>query len=204
MIEQIELSGNLEPWVEVHVASEFGGLVEDVGFEKGAFITADQVLARVGSDLHQAALEEAEAMLAGAKATYERALALVERQAVPKQSAINATAEYKASRARVAQSRLRLERSIVSAPVSGVAVTRDVEPGEVLSPGAPVTTLHRLDRLKAIVGIPENDVTLFRTGGPTARSRAGSTSSHPRPRDPPAPSRPRSPSRIAAASFDQE
>jgi membrane fusion protein, multidrug efflux system len=165
LTEHIELPGRLEPWLEVRVASELGGLVEHVGFQKGAFVKQGQVLARVGTDLHQAALEEAEALLAGAEATYDRARQLAARQAVPQQNAISATAEYEAARARVAQTRLRLDRSIVRAPVSGVAVARDIEPGEVLSPGTIVTTIHRLDRLKATVGIPENDIALFRKGG---------------------------------------
>lgn len=166
LTERIELSGRLEPWVEVRVASELGGLVELVGFEKGAHVAESRVLARIGTDMHQAALDEAEAVLAGAEAAYERALALVGRQAVPRQNAINATAEYEAARARVAQNRLRLNRSIVRAPVTGLATTRDVEPGEVLAPGTVVTTIHRIDRLKAVVGIPESDAVLFRIGGP--------------------------------------
>lgn len=165
LTESIELSGRLAPWLEVRVASELGGLVEHVGFQKGESVREGQVLARVGSDLHQAALEEAEALLAGAEATYNRARQLVERQAVPQQNAINATAEYEAARARVAQNRLRLERSVVRAPISGVAIARDIEPGEVLATGTVVTTIHQLDRVKAVVGIPENDITLFRIGG---------------------------------------
>jgi membrane fusion protein (multidrug efflux system) len=165
LTERIELSGRLEPWVEVRIASELGGRVEQVGFEKGAMVRQGQVLARVGTDLHRAALQEAEALLAGAEATYNRATQLVERQAIPKQNAIDATSAYEAAKARVEQSRLRLERSIVRAPVSGVAITRDVEPGEVVSPGAPVTMIHRLDRLKASVGIPESDIAIFEVGG---------------------------------------
>jgi membrane fusion protein, multidrug efflux system len=167
LTEQIELSGRIEPWVEVRVASELGGLAEEVAFEKGGRVEEGQVLARVGTDLHRAALDEAEAVLAGAEATYDRVRQLVERQAVPKQNAITATADYDTARARVAQHRLRLERSIVRAPITGTAVTREVEPGEVLAPGTTITTLHRLDRLKANVPLPENDVALFRTGSRT-------------------------------------
>jgi RND family efflux transporter MFP subunit len=163
--ERIELSGRLEPWVEVRVASELGGLVEEVGFQKGAFVKQGQVLARVGSDMHEASLAEAEALLTGAEATYNRARQLVERQAVPKQQAINATTEYEAARARVAQTRLRLERSVIRAPVGGIAITRDIEPGEVLAPGTVVTTIHRVDQLKAVVGIPDADIGLFKRSG---------------------------------------
>jgi membrane fusion protein, multidrug efflux system len=119
----------------------------------------------VGTDLHQAALEEADAVLAGARATYDRVRQLVDRQAVPRQNFITATAEYETARARAAQQRLRLDRSIVRAPIAGLAVTREIEPGEVLAPGTVLTTLHQLDRLKAIVPLPETDVTLVRTGG---------------------------------------
>jgi membrane fusion protein, multidrug efflux system len=166
LTERIELSGRLEPWVEVRVAAELGGLVEHVGFQKGAYVKEGQVIARVGSDLHQASLTEAEALLTAAEATYNRTQQLFEREAVTRQSLINATAEFEAARARVAQSRLRLDRSVVRAPVSGIAVTRDIEPGEVLSPGTPITTLQRLDRLKATVGVPEIDIGLVRLGAP--------------------------------------
>ena len=165
LTERVELSGRLEPWVEVQVSSELGGMVEQIGFDKGALVTEGQVLAQVGTDLYAAALAEAEALLSGAESTYKRATALVERQAVPRQTSIDAASVYEAAQARVAQSRLRLERSTVRAPVSGVAISRDVEPGEVLSPGTLITTIHRLDRVKAVVGIPENDIGLFRTGG---------------------------------------
>ena len=132
LTERVELSGRLEPWVEVQVSSELGGMVEQIGFEKGGFVTEGQVLAQVGTDLYAAALAEAEALLSGAESTYERATALVERQAVPRQTSIDAASVYEAAQARVTQSRLRLERSTVRAPVSGVAISRDVEPGEVL------------------------------------------------------------------------
>jgi RND family efflux transporter MFP subunit len=46
-----------------------------------------------------------------------------------------------------------------------VAATRELEPGEVVSPGAPITELYRVDRLKAVAGIPENDIAAFEVGG---------------------------------------
>ncbi len=44
----------------------------------------------------------------------------------------------------------------VTAPVAGVVMTRDVEPGNVVSPGASLFTLGRLDRLTITVYIPED------------------------------------------------
>jgi membrane fusion protein, multidrug efflux system len=164
MAERISLSGRVEPWVEVRIAAELGGRVDEVGFQQGQRVASGQVLARVGADLHQAALAEAEAALTGAQATWDKTRQLFERQAVPRQDLITATSQYEVARAQVEQAKLRLDRSIVRAPIAGVAVTRDIEPGEILAPGTPITTLQRLDRVKATVGIPENDVALFRAG----------------------------------------
>jgi membrane fusion protein (multidrug efflux system) len=165
LTERIELSGELEPWVEVRVASELGGTVEHVGFEKGERVTQGQLLARIGTDLFQAGLDEAEARLEAAEAIFEKTQALFDRKHVPRQELITARSAFNAAEAQVVQARLRLERSIIEAPIAGVAVTRNLEPGEVLAPGAPVTVLHRVDRLKAAAGIPENDIAAFRVGG---------------------------------------
>jgi len=165
LTERIELSGELQPWVEVRVSTELGGTVEQVGFDQGDRVEAGQVLARVGSDLHQAVLDEAEAGRVEAEALHTKTEKLFEREAVPRQELIRATAVLQAAEARVSLARLRLERSVVRAPISGVTVTRELEPGEVLSPGAPITTLHRVDRLKAVAGVPESDIGAFRVGG---------------------------------------
>jgi membrane fusion protein (multidrug efflux system) len=162
--ERLELSGTLEPWLEVEVTSELGGRVESVGFEDGQHVAAGRVLARVGTDLLEAARAEAEAVLLGAEADYERAQKLFDREAIPRQQLLTATSRYEAARAQVEQARIRVGRSIVQAPVAGVALRREVETGEVLAPGARITTLHQVGRLKAAGGIPESDVAAFETG----------------------------------------
>lgn len=163
--DELQLSGRLEPWVEVDVSTELGGTVQDVGFEKGRRVEKGQVLARIGSDLLQAALEEAEAERVAAEANYNKTTELFDRQAVPRQDLVSATSTYKRAEARVSAAKLRVERSILTAPVAGIAVTREIEPGEVVSPGARVTVLHQVSRLKAAAGIPENDISYFKIGG---------------------------------------
>ena len=78
------LTGKIAPWVEVEVSAELGGTVQEIGFEKGQHVKQGQILARVGTDLLQAALREAEAALEEAEANYNRAKELFARQAVPR------------------------------------------------------------------------------------------------------------------------
>ena len=95
-------------------------------------------------------------------------IAFFEREHAPRQELIAATSVLRAAEAQVRQAELRLERSVIEAPISGVALTRELEPGEVVSPGAAITELYRVDRLKAVTGVPENDIVAFRAGGDLA------------------------------------
>jgi membrane fusion protein (multidrug efflux system) len=139
--------------------------VEMVGFREGQHVSRGQVLARVGTDLYEAALAEAQARLEGAQAIYEKTDELFKREHVPRQELIAATSALHAAEAQAKQAELRRERSIIEAPISGTALRRDIEPGEVVAPGAPITEIYRTDRLKAVAGIPESDIAAFRVGG---------------------------------------
>ena len=72
LVERLELSGELEPWVHVSVSAELGGRVEAVSFREGQYVRKGQVLARVGSDMFEADLAEARARLEGAEAIHEK------------------------------------------------------------------------------------------------------------------------------------
>ncbi len=51
---------------------------------------------------------------------------------------------------------VQLEKLILSAPADGTLLSRAVEPGEVVKPGAPLLTLARLDTLTITVYVPED------------------------------------------------
>jgi membrane fusion protein (multidrug efflux system) len=162
--DRVALAGRLDPWVEVEVSTELGGTVQEIGFDKGERVRKGQVLARIGTDLLQAALDGARAELTAAEANYSKSNELFQRQAVPRQDLIAATSTYESAKARTKQAELRVERSIIRAPISGVAIRREIEVGEVVPPGSLVTTIDQLSRLKASVGIPEDDISFFRVG----------------------------------------
>lgn len=164
LADEVRLAGRLEPWVEVEVSTELGGTVQEIGFDKGRVVSEGQVLARVGTDLLEASLDEAKAELAEAEADFNKTTELFNRQAVPRQELTSATSVYARAKARLRQAELRVERSVIRAPVAGMAIERDVEKGEVVPPGALVTKLHQVSRLKAVAGIPEDDIPFFKVG----------------------------------------
>ncbi|MEA2008500.1 MAG: efflux RND transporter periplasmic adaptor subunit [Chloroflexota bacterium] len=51
---------------------------------------------------------------------------------------------------------IQLEKLTITAPVSGVIMIRNIEPGELVAPGQSVMTIGQLDELRVTVYIPEN------------------------------------------------
>lgn len=51
---------------------------------------------------------------------------------------------------------VQLDKTIIKAPSAGVVLTRNIEPGEMLSPGASALVIGQLERLNLIVYLPED------------------------------------------------
>jgi HlyD family secretion protein len=95
--------------------------------------------------LAEARLSNAEAQLALAKAEFptEEELAVAE-------------AEVDSARTNLEAIQVQIDLLIVTTPVSGVIMTRNVEPGEVIQPGLAAMTIAQLDKLTITVYIPED------------------------------------------------
>ena len=163
--EWLEVSGTLIPYEEVEVTSENGGLVREVLFEKGNRIDKDDLLCRVGDDLAETRLAQAQAELMGAEANFLKMTELAERKAVPQQDLVSATAVRDRLLAKVRENELLLDRSRIHAPMAGVALDRPIDTGEVLAPGAMITTLQQVNRLKVAAAVPDTEIRWLRLGG---------------------------------------
>ncbi len=166
--ERLELTGTLEPYEEVEITSENGGMIRELLFEKGDRVKEGQLLCRIGDDLAQARLDQARAELMAAEANYVKVSKLFERQAVPQQDLVAATARRDQLTAAVREREMILDRALLRSPIDGVALDRPVEEGEVLLPGARVTTLQNLRRLKAVTSVPDTEIRWLTLGAPAS------------------------------------
>ena len=144
------------------VSAKVTGRVTDVAFEEGSTVTEGQVLARLDDATPRAAyqvarsqrdaarleLREVEVRLAEAVRERDRLLTLRESNLVSASAADAAQAEASALSARldatraavaVAESSLRLREQdlddlVVRAPFAGVIISKDAQPGEMVSP----------------------------------------------------------------------
>jgi RND family efflux transporter MFP subunit len=144
------------------VSSKITGKVVEVNVEEGMAVKEGQVLARLDDSTVRASLalaqaqadsarrgvRESEVRLAEAKLTLGRVMQLVKDQLATTAEVDKARAEVESLEARIAAAReqvrvaeqqvaverTNLDNTIIRAPFSGVAISKDAQPGEMVSP----------------------------------------------------------------------
>ncbi len=103
-----------------------------------------------GPDPDDAALAEAQVAYAQAQ------LALAQAPNPTAETLAVAQAQVEVAQANLEAIQVLIDKLIVSAPISGVVTTRNVETGELIQPGLAALTISQLEELTVTVYIPEN------------------------------------------------
>ena len=108
----------------------------------------------------------AEEALAQAEAGVEVARAQLAARSVAATDEQVAAAEARVAQAKAALEALRLQRArmALTAPQDGLVLVRQVSPGEVVAPGAPLLTLGRLQEVLLVLYVPEGELARVRVG----------------------------------------
>lgn len=166
LTERIFLTGATEPFMEVRVSSEEGGLVEKLSFDKGYSIRKEQELIRINASLIQASLDEAKADLALRESNYRKAEQLFERKSITAQDRLATKTLYEMALARYEQAKIRLDKAIIESPITGIIIEKNVEEGEFVAPGGSIAVIQDLSRIKVSAALPESEITYIRKGSP--------------------------------------
>lgn len=198
----LNASGYVEPRRKATVSSKITGKVIEVFVDEGMVVEEGQVLAqlddsdarrryeaiRAERDVARAAIEELEVNLADAERTLRRTDELRDQGVASVQDLDSATAAVDALRAklRVARSSLDaaeaqlavsaqdLENYTVRAPFAGIAVSKDAQPGEMVSPVSAgggftrtgISTIVDMESLEIEVDVNESHIAKVTPGQP--------------------------------------
>lgn len=161
--EQLEAHGNIMPWQETRIGTEIGGLrLVSVLANVGDVVKKGQVLAQLNPapveaefEAANAQLMEAQAALAQAVATLERAKRLAPSGGVSQQELTlyetqkqTAAARLNAARAQLKTQQLRLDSATLLAPDDGIISARSVSEGAIVQAGSELFRLIRQGRLE--------------------------------------------------------
>ena len=190
IVSTVAATGTLEAVTTVQVGSQVSGMIQALSADFNSIVKKGQVLARLDQSLFSSALEQAQANLVRAEADAERAQVtladavtklarareLADRQLIPMNeldtadvNQKNAAAQVRSAeasvgqaRASVEQARVNLAKTVITSPIDGIVVSRNVDVGQTVaaSMSAPVLYLIAADltRMRLNASIDESDL----------------------------------------------
>ena len=190
-IERIVVaSGTIEPEQLVEVRPRISGIIEHFRVDEGDRVKAGQVVAQIERETLQAAVKEARAVVEEAQVERDHSLVelnrkvdLFERGVESKDILDQFRADSARSAARLERARATLERldqelayATITAPVDGLVLRRDLDPGAAAASVASVTggtvlmTIADTSQMHLLGTVDENEIAQVRVGQ-TARIR---------------------------------
>lgn len=174
--ERVEVTGVVRALEDAVLSAQAGGTVLELA-ARGARVRRGQVLVRIDPNLPEAAVQQAQADLAAARAgvalardRYGRLEPLAQEGVISPLELEGVRAELHQAEAQLARARAALEqateqlvRATVRAPFAGVVEDRFVERGEQVAAGAQLVRLVEPRRVRVEAGVPERyagDVTV--------------------------------------------
>lgn len=179
-------AGTVRPGAEVDIVPQVGGRVVwvDPGFKSGGRVTAGQPMFRIEDVHYQFRVKEAEANLAASRVALLREqeqgsiarsqydlYAREQREGASssdtnpltlREPQLNAAkAALSRDEARLADARLALSRTRITAPFNGLVRVESVDLGRIVTPGQPVGRLFAADAVEVVVPLPDGDAALI-------------------------------------------
>jgi len=155
VVEDITAVGTLQPNEAVIVSPEIAGRIHRIRFAEGDEIAAGDVLVELDATILDAELAKARSDLALAEANHERASTLARQGTGTLRTRDEAIAAHQAAQANVALAQARLEKTSITAPLSGLVGLRTVSAGAYVTPGARIVELADVDPIKVDFRVPE-------------------------------------------------
>lgn len=159
---RLNLPGSIEAWTKLDMTTKIAGTVDEVVVREGDRVKEGDTLIKIESDDYRIALERAQAAYKLAKADYERDKAVYDKGVIPPAELEARETGMQTAKADLDNAQLLYGRCTIKAPMEGVIRRLDAKVGMFLGVGDPLGEILQIDRVKAVIGIPESDVTAVR------------------------------------------
>ncbi len=162
--DKISLPGLIEPWTKLALMSKIGGTIEELAVQEGAYVKKGQLIARIESKDYQIELDSAKAAYALAQADYSRNKQLRKKGISTQANLDEQHSKLRQTKAALENAELTLSRCRITAPIAGVISRLNAEIGMVVNQmmPEPIAEILQLNRVKAVVAVPEADVSAVR------------------------------------------
>jgi membrane fusion protein, multidrug efflux system len=177
---EVTVSGNVASRDIARVASRVQGYVIELNVDAGDHVKKGQVLLRLDAKemvereaQAKAALESATADLVRTRNDFERYKVLFEKQAVAKKDYDDALAHYEVAQGAEARAKAALDEAktqlayaVVTAPFGGIVGERDVNIGDLATPGRQLLTIYVPGSVELVASVGEQYAPYLKVGSP--------------------------------------
>jgi multidrug efflux system membrane fusion protein len=147
---EIEVLGKTEANRQVFVRAELSGAITEVNAERGEFIEAGEALCKIAVDNREVRVQEAEAAYQSAMIEYQGALDLSASGLQSKVMLAKLKAAAVQAKSSLQTAKLNLDKTIIRAPFSGFVEDRQVEVGDLVTPGTACASILEISPLLVV------------------------------------------------------
>ncbi|HVP67136.1 MAG TPA: efflux RND transporter periplasmic adaptor subunit [Anaeromyxobacteraceae bacterium] len=148
----------------VTLGAEVTGQIRQVGFDSGTFVKQGAVLVKLDTSVEEAQLTAAEADASLAQISLDRAKTLRQGEANAPADLDAAEARAKQANASVANLQATIAKKTIRAPFDGRIAIRQVEVGQIVSPGTPIASLQSVSPIYVEFSLPQQAIADVRPG----------------------------------------
>lgn len=200
IVSVVAATGTLEAVTTVQVGTQVSGTIQTLSADFNSIVRKGQVLARLEPSLYESAIEQARANLVRAEADrdrlqvaladagvkLQRARELSARQLIPaseldtaevnqrsaEAQVKSAAAQITQARASLAQAQVNLSKTVITSPIDGIVIARNVDVGQTVAASLQAPTLYQiaadLTQMQLKANIDEADLGRIEKGQPVA------------------------------------
>lgn len=147
--------GSLRARQSVMLRPEQVGRISALNFKDGGAVRQGQILVQFDDQLQRAEVQQMQAQLAIAQASFKRTKELVAANFVAQQTLDTSAANLQVAQAQLALAQARLNRMAVRAPFDGMAGIRQVNVGDYVKDGADLVALEDARQMLVDYRLPE-------------------------------------------------
>jgi len=164
LTETFILPASLEAWEDLVLSAEIAGPVKKINYQEGQQVRAGSVLLEIDPDTLESNLVGDEENVAVIQRKLKRYRQLAAEGLVSEQLLDELENSLTAADVALRTARLRLAKCYPKAPINGIVDRHYVDRGEYVDPGKPLLRLIQIDKLKAVMDVPEKDVAFLKVG----------------------------------------
>jgi membrane fusion protein, multidrug efflux system len=164
LIDEISISGSLEPFESVDLKNEVAGRVVSINLPEGKFVKSGTLLVKLFDDDLQSTLKKLQTQLAIQQEIYKRQSELLKVNGISQNDYELTGLQLNSLKADIEVEKTMIRKTEVRAPFDGVIGLRNISIGAIITPSTLLATIRTANKLKLDFYVPEKYGSELRAG----------------------------------------